>query len=178
MRFLTCLAKTYGRHRLGALRLAGHSGRGLGLWTFGLLSCGRAVLGREDCGRAGRSRGSDSTPTVGLPAPCWGCAGDRTATRHGIEGLHAQWCVLFCRLGWCGRLACTGPLRNCGEGRGISVCSVGGSGRPWGRRSLAAQRGCLAGDCRGEAGDRPGGLRCGPEEEGWCSLLESWPGSA
>ncbi|KAJ1083229.1 hypothetical protein NDU88_003388 [Pleurodeles waltl] len=53
----------------------------------------------------------------------------------------------------------------------------------WGPKSaldqhgLAAPRGCLAGDIGGAARVLRGGLRCGPDEEGWSVLLVSWPGS-
>ncbi|KAJ1189536.1 hypothetical protein NDU88_006281 [Pleurodeles waltl] len=55
------------------------------------------------------------------------------------------------------------------ESEAKGFAPVGGPGHLWGWSSLAAQRGCLAGDCGRSAGDRPGGLRCGPEAEGWCS---------
>ncbi|KAJ1138824.1 hypothetical protein NDU88_005205 [Pleurodeles waltl] len=64
------------------------------------------------------------------------------------------------------------------ESEAQGFAPVGGPVHPWGRCSLAAQRGFLAGDCGGVARDQPGGLRYGPEEEGWCSLLESWLGGA
>ncbi|KAJ1082918.1 hypothetical protein NDU88_003079 [Pleurodeles waltl] len=93
-----------------------------------------------------------------------------------IGGLHLFWYMSFCCLvGAAWRVQASYRAEEDSTDRGLDTVGARVGSR---QARFGGTEGVLGWRLRGEARVLPGGLSCGPDEEGWGALLVSRPGGA